>query len=673
MGLLDFHADSIERNALARPSGPAPEPTFSTWAATKAMGGGVPAGLMEGLGAVRDFSRGVDEQRAAELKAKEARTGIPQHQNPMMPGGGSLRKKADEFMPDPLAAHWSAQVLGGFSKSLTKAGAAMVVAGPTGGAAIFGAMEADDTAQRLIDKGIDSKTAWQVGGVVGVTSAIGARLPISGAAMASTAAGKVGATAALGVVGGPGSYMAQEGLAREILQRAGHADEAKLHDPLNPIGLGASMFPLVLGGFAVRGALRKPLKTEADARAAAQFTPEEQAKIDAFERSAGNLAELEAAIKTAKRPEDKALLVAELEKQRGALAKGVRETAANRAAADPLAVDAARVKVLDETVARNLPVEPQAHAQVMRAADMVAAAERVDVPPMALPEAFPELPRLTGADLIGKTADELDLMHMDAVTHNRTVDIEGIRKFFGAEQAAKAEAMSKRAREKWLEKNVTEEADDWMQARYINDELIAEHRNAAGNFDNSSPEALGRSIALVSRSIDEPGFFQTPDGVTVAAALQHARDMGWDMDKVLGGMRGRAVQWAGDDAPELFRRMFQAAQEKPQPIARPELSQNPALQASRSPDAQPIGAQAADQPAASQTISAEATKSPDAALAKTLADVNPEIPVRLPGDEKNTTLAAALERIKEEQAADMQMADLYKVATTCFLTGGAAT
>jgi hypothetical protein len=644
MGLLDFHADSIERNALARPTGPAPEPTFSAWAATKAMGGGVPAGLMEGLGAVRDFSRGVDEQRAAELKAKEMRTGIPQHQNPMMPGGGSLRKKADEYMPDPLTAHWSAQVLGGFSKSLTKAGTAMVIAGPTGGAAIFGAMEADDTAQRLITKGIDSKTAWQVGGVVGVTSAIGARLPISGAAMATTTAGKVGATAALGVVGGPASYMAQEGLAREILQRAGHADEAKLHDPLNPIGLGASMFPLVLGGIAVRGALRKPLKTEADAKAAAQFTPEEQAKIDAFERSAGNLAELESAIKAEKRPEAKALLVAEMEKQRAALAKGVRETSANRAAADPVAVDAARVKVLDETVSKSLPAEPQAHTLVMRAADMVAAAERVDVEPMIsaterqanLTAWFGES-KVVGA--VGKPA---------VVYHATGQQFDSFRTEGNTSSGVRLDAAF-----------FSEKPD------YSNE--YAQVVGGRGQPVHSMPTYLAlrnpMQVELSAREFADPR--------AEASFIEKARAAGHDGvvfkdaetgDKFYAVFDPKNIKSATGNSGRFDPTSASLTDPLPRETVAP-----------RAPEALPSGAQAADQPSASPTTSSEATKSPDAVLAKTLADVNPEIPVRLPGDEKNTTLAAALERIKEEQAADMQMADLYKVATTCFLTGGAAT
>ena len=58
---------------------------------------------------------------------------------------------------------------------------------------------------------------------------------------------------------------------------------------------------------------------------------------------------------------------------------------------------------------------------------------------------------------------------------------------------------------------------------------------------------------------------------------------------------------------------------------------------------------------------------------QTLAEQHPDMPVRLPGDEKTTTLATALERIKEERAYAEQEAELYRLAVQCALTAGAAT
>ena len=55
-----------------------------------------------------------------------------------------------------------------------------------------------------------------------------------------------------------------------------------------------------------------------------------------------------------------------------------------------------------------------------------------------------------------------------------------------------------------------------------------------------------------------------------------------------------------------------------------------------------------------------------------LAEQRPELPVTLPGDEKPTTLGAAMERIKAEQEQELQWGELVRVAAQCALTGGAA-
>lgn len=172
---------------------------------------------------------------------------------------------------------------------------------------------------------------------------------------------------------------------------------------------------------------------------------------------------------------------------------------------------------------------------------------------------FPAVPWIKGADLAGKNYDELDQLHTRAVDHNKAVDLEGIRRFFGEERAAEAAEWTKRKRENWLMKNETDESSDWMQARYMNDELIAEHRSAVNSFDSEDAASLGRSIAVRARNIDEPGFFETADGVAVANGLKFAKENGWNLDEVLGAMRGRAAEWAGDDAAELFARMFKPA------------------------------------------------------------------------------------------------------------------
>lgn len=192
---------------------------------------------------------------------------------------------------------------------------------------------------------------------------------------------------------------------------------------------------------------------------------------------------------------------------------------------------------------------------------------------LSYPGASTEVPPLKGEDLIGKSYEELDAMLDAAIEHNKAVSIEGIGRFFGEKQARDASDWSMRKIDNWLEKNVTTEADDWMQARYINEDMIKEHRAAVNDFDTESPEALGRSIALRARNVDEPGFFTSPDGHAFSNALRYAKEQGWDMDKVMEGMRGRSAEWVGEDAPELFDRLFKRATELP--VVEPPLAESP--------------------------------------------------------------------------------------------------
>jgi hypothetical protein len=143
------------------------------------------------------------------------------------------------------------------------------------------------------------------------------------------------------------------------------------------------------------------------------------------------------------------------------------------------------------------------------------------------------------------------------------VSIEGIRRFFGEQQAAEASLWSDRKIDKWLAANETTEASDWMQARYVNDELIDGMLKAGGDFDTESPTSLGRSIAITAKDVDQPGFEDTPAARTLREAFSYAKQQGWSLDDVVAGMRGRAEEWAGGNAPELFRRLYREADAKP--------------------------------------------------------------------------------------------------------------
>lgn len=704
MGLLDGYADSIERNALSAArhgmAEPAPEPSFSAAATGAAIGKYAVAGALEGFGAIRDFSSAIDKRHADEVKAREKRLGLAPTEPYIIPGGGAARKKADEFMADPLTAHWSQQVVGGFAKSLTKAGAAMALAGPTGGAAIFGLAEADDVAQRLQDKGIDSGTAWQVGGVVGALGAVGVRLPISGAALAATAGGKVAATAALGVAGGPVSYMAQEGAAREILQRAGHADEAKLHDPLNPIGLAASMFPLAIGAVAVRSAIKRmPATTAADVVMAMESGgkrygkdgalltspkgaqgemqvmpgtatdpgfgvapardagPDELARVGrdylaAMEKRYGNTDQAMAAYNAGPGAVDAAIkkggadwLKSLPAETRNYVAKGHKaldENATQQVRANPEAVDAARVTVLDETVTRSLPDVPQAHAEMLRAADMVGAGERVEVQHMISPAERDANFKAWFGDSKVQQEDGSPLL-MYHVTNKDFDSFRSDRPTFLADKPGAAAIAASPS----VTPNVIE--------AFVRAESLPNTRETPVHFLDVSKTFKDNPRADAVWVEDESG---------VSLAVKN----GTTQIKSATGNSGRFDPASGSLTDPLPPRPNAPS---PAQAANPEAAA-PARGAGESPGA---GAADAGRPATDVQAAGvgERQASAEQQAVQALAEQHPDMPVRLPGDEKTTTLAAALDRIRDEQAHAAQEGELYRVAVQCALTAGAAT
>jgi hypothetical protein len=160
------------------------------------------------------------------------------------------------------------------------------------------------------------------------------------------------------------------------------------------------------------------------------------------------------------------------------------------------------------------------------------------------------------------TYDELAAAHDQAIDHNRRVEDQLIAERY-PQVAQEFASWSQRKRDAWMESNLLVTDDNVMQAQYAPTELIAEYRGAVNDFDTETPRALGASIAVKARNMDQPGFFSTPDGTAVKNALRYAESQKWDMDAVLGGMRSRATQWAGNDAKEMFARLFKTAQEKP--------------------------------------------------------------------------------------------------------------
>jgi hypothetical protein len=166
-------------------------------------------------------------------------------------------------------------------------------------------------------------------------------------------------------------------------------------------------------------------------------------------------------------------------------------------------------------------------------------------------------------DYANKSFEELENLRSTADQTNDALDMASVRKHFGPVVAAEYESMSRRQRNKWWDENATEALDrDASTFNGVNEELLDEYIKAHNNFDTESPNSLGRSVGLLARKINDPGFVGSPDFVTLRNALAYAKQQGFSEAEVLGGMRERASEWAGADAQELFKDLFKAKSDK---------------------------------------------------------------------------------------------------------------
>jgi hypothetical protein len=217
-------------------------------------------------------------------------------------------------------------------------------------------------------------------------------------------------------------------------------------------------------------------------------------------------------------------------------------------------------------------------------------------------------------DYANMTLGELQSAKENADATNLALDVAAIKKHVSPEAASAYEGMNTRQRNKWWDENATENLDkDASTFNGVNEETIDEYINAYNAFDTTSPEALGKSVALNVRKIKDPNFVGSPEYLTLKNALAYAKEKGWSEKDVLDAMRGRATEWAGSDAKELFGDLFTAKKAAPsvQQTQPPEL---PALEAPVTPPTKrgrkPL---APEQKAASDERRAEQRKQANAA------------------------------------------------------------
>jgi hypothetical protein len=160
----------------------------------------------------------------------------------------------------------------------------------------------------------------------------------------------------------------------------------------------------------------------------------------------------------------------------------------------------------------------------------------------------------------GLSKDHLEALHQEAVKTNQELDYFAIEKHLGTEEANRWAALSHKAKEKWWTNgdHTVELENDSAMFKGINEEEILSFIKAKQDFDISSPEALGRSIALKMSKMKDPNFENSTEQETIKSAIEFAKEQGWDIADVIKGAREKSWEYAGDDAPELFNSLFKS-------------------------------------------------------------------------------------------------------------------
>lgn len=272
MALDDMFDDSVrlavENRIQMPPVAPRPEPGFSFWGTTKALPKGVGAGGLESAAFWSDMASvfgdveasynyagmlpaGVASNEQWDPKAaKEAQQRLLSGESFNSPVGDELRAAAKWMAPDPQTAGFAENTVFQLSRVVTKAvGYSLATGGVPGGALVTAADEGVTASDALRLQGVDLATRASVGTLTGAATGIGVALPVAGTGLASTAALVAG--------GGPGLFIAQNYLTRNILESANYDNLASQYDPYDPVGLAVStLLPASFGAWALRGSAR---------------------------------------------------------------------------------------------------------------------------------------------------------------------------------------------------------------------------------------------------------------------------------------------------------------------------------------------------------------------------------------------------------------------------------
>ncbi|SIT25403.1 hypothetical protein [Achromobacter sp. MFA1 R4] len=626
--------EALRNRAQLAPIAPGPERGFSFWGMAKAPFTGAAAGAVEagaflsdtvgafgsamastGTTGVLPFAETEEQRIWREQGAGAARKALDEGTAFSSDTGDTLRDASRWLGPNPQTASTAEQMMFGFAKTITKAvGYTVATGNPLTGAMLTGADEGVTASDELRRQGVDLATRASVGAVTGVTTGVGVALPVAG----KTLAGTLGYAAG----GGPGLFIAQQQMTRDILNNADYSNLADQYDPFDPVGLAVStLVPAAFGAWALRGRTRAaaregqpaPVAAQAAEGAEAPRGPMQQELVDAArvqrvrevvdswnlgdasDVRAANDAMMSVMRASSQMADGLSVYVADQFPMKDAYAARALETMVSRS-------EAARAELLPQAEAladpgaiRALRTEIQELAQARRSAGD-------DVELRALADQIRANEPRTGARAaLNRARQELDARAQE--TDARIAALE-------AQIESNAEAMAAR------------------QALAVLDERIEQMRaeRAAIDAPATAMTPVAAGVREAARAAESP--FQIPErGRQPAAARAEAG----------GTLPGGQEFASGTD------------------LVTPTASRA---------DVDPIAP-----PAKLPTTTAQATS--DAYVTTRLAEIEaaqPDLPVRMDGDAEDVPLSEAIRRLNEQLARDDADADLLAVAANCFIS-----
>jgi hypothetical protein len=559
----------------------------------------------------------------------------------------NARDYARSLQAEPGDASAAEAILFGAARGITKAATMVATAGPAAGAVAFGGSETASAYDDLTRKGVDGDTALKAAAGIGALSAVGVGLPMAGQTLRSTAA--------LYVAGGPGGYVAQQALTREILQRGGYQKQAQEFDPFDPVGMAvAALVPLPFAAMGLRA-------NRAAARAKAADVPSEQTPVaqaagELVPREVVDAAMVSHSVQVRQRADDVAAMIP----QRGT-------------PVDSLAafVERGGYKAPEPVKAPSGPdgflawVKAQGGLDIGQKLDITGDANGV----RSSPAGIFRRGGISTDDLATRAASEGYLLPDQAGDSGAFVELVQ-RAVAGDRVLTMAQQMEKAARDHAEAQASVRLADLEDRLRLLGEDPAA----ARGNADAIDAYLAANEHRLLSAAMDEIVTGARQDSPEFDAMRERARQIAQDMED--GGRTLAQFEAEVEPLTPAMRRLVEQetarnaapARQAPQPEAAAPARGAGAEESA--PTAAPAGRPGAEVEAAGLTPGAKAEAQAAPARVDALLADNPDMLVMLDGMDKPMRLADFMAAVKAE--ADEMVADapLMQVAAECALTNG---